>query len=135
MQVVVNGRADGIGSTAEDLQSVIVKGDQSSQRTVNIAAFYVNHRRGITISGPTAQRGIVNVIRYDPRRQEVRIARGENSGRILPHGNIVRDVTLIGNWHGGKQEFMLPMLDEGGLKVAILIQAGPGGSIVGAACI
>ena len=91
------------------------------------------HGGGITVSGPGNEHGIVSVIRYDDREHDVSITHGENNGRILPHSHIVKDVTHVGNWSGGSQSYNIPPLQEGGEKVAVLVSAGVGGPIIGAA--
>ena len=124
-----------MGNNSGDLQALITKGKAfSTTQTVEI--FYVMHDGGITVSGPRHENGVVSVIRYDDRDHDVSITHGENQGRILPHSHIVKDVTHVGSWSGGSQKYNLPSwwpLQIGGEKVAVLVQAGAGGPIIGAA--
>jgi len=128
-QVIVNGRIDGVGNHTDDLKSLITKG------TATLSVDVVIHDSQITVSGPESASGLVQHVRYDPRVQDVAIERGENCGRTLPHKNVVTDVVLLGKWRGGEQMFKLPMMTGEGdsEKVAILVQAGTGGVILGAA--
>ena len=82
-------------------------------------------------------KGSVQLIRYDPRLQEEDIRRGENRGKCLPHRNVVRDVNVLGSWYGGSATFDLQgVLVDGknhGLESVVLVSAGYGGNVIGAA--
>ena len=88
---------------------------------------------GITVSGPDDENGVVVVVLYDPNHYEVPISRGENGGRTLPHSHVVKDVKQIGKWTGGSQDFELPHLNNDGPNLAVLVHAGLGRPILGAA--
>ena len=68
-----------------------------------------------------------------PRIVQVPIRRGENGGLTLPHKNVVRSLTRLGDWSGAAKTYALLPPDPSGLKSAILVQAGPGGPILAAA--
>ena len=72
------------------------------------------------------------LVRYDPNTVQVPIRRGENTGRTLPHKNVVRELTRLGDWAGGQKTFAIPA-GPAGLKTAILVQSGTGGPILAAA--
>ena len=93
------------------------------------------HANMIHISGPANQRGSVNVIFYDPAQYEVTIGRGENGGSTLPHRNVVRRVTALGQWTGagGKQDFRIPVPEDSRLRTAVLVQTSDTGAVLGAA--
>ena len=75
----------------------------------------------------------VLLITYLPSPEDVVIKGGENGGRTLPHRNIVKDVSEIGVWHpDGETRIPLPKKAHG-LERAVIIQAGKGGAIIGAA--
>ena len=57
---------------------------------------------------------------------------GENSGRTLPHRNVVKLLERLGSWNGDRLDLLLPPGDPA-LVTAILLQAGSGGSILAAA--
>lgn len=134
-QAIVNGQVEGVGNSGGGLQSLITLGNEfSATNTVDVA--YPGHGQVITVSGPRTEHGLVMVIDYVSKSVEVRILHGENRNRTLPHNNIVRDWTPIGTWSGGSQDFVLPEKhNEAGLKRAVLVSAGSGGLILGAACI
>ena len=58
---------------------------------------------------------------------------GENSGRTLPHKDIVRELVRIGGWNGGAETLPLPAASQPGLVTAILVQSPHGGPIRAAA--
>lgn len=131
-QVIVNGQVDGVGHNSRDLQVLITKGNAfSTAQTMEI--LYMIHGGGITVSGLGNEHGVVSVIRYDDRDHDGSITHGENNGRKLRHTHIVKDVTHVGSWSGGFQSYALPPLQRGGEKVAVLVHAGAGGPINGAA--
>lgn len=128
-QVVVNGRADIVGSRPGEIEALIARqdrGDSGPQVQVQGGA--------ATVAGGSAPAAAeVWMVRYDPRTIEVPIRAGENDGRTLPHKNVVRQLVKLGAWRGGRASFTLPSASEPGLRTAVLVQAGPGGAIVAAA--
>ena len=128
-EVVVNGRADVVGSERDELEDLIRRQDRGDGGPrVSVAG------GRITVAGaPARAHDIVVLVRYDPRVIQVAIRRGENGGRTLPHRNVVRQVVRLGAWTGGSASYVLPAPGDPGLKTAILVQQGPGGPIVAAA--
>jgi hypothetical protein len=125
-EVVVNGRADVIGNRRDELDALIRREDRGTAGPrVDIAGDRA------MVSGAGA-RGVVVLVRYDPRIVQVPIGRGENGGRTLPHRNVVREVVRLGDWGGGASSFRLPPTRPG-LKSAVLVEAAPGGPILAAA--
>ncbi len=127
-QVVVNGRTDITGQDRAELESLIRRVANASTPQVEIANGKV--RLG---SGGKEDRFDVWLVRFDPRIENVPIARGENSGLTLPHKNVVKQLVKLGVWNGAPADFPLPATTQAGLRDAVLIQAGPGGAIVAAA--
>ena len=83
-------------------------------------------------SGKTAQPATVWLVRYDPQVRWVSIRAGENSGRKLPHRDVVRELVALGEWNGVASSFQLPAAKEANLASAVLVQAGKGGPIIAA---
>ncbi|MEW9835817.1 DUF1223 domain-containing protein [Mesorhizobium marinum] len=69
---------------------------------------------------------------YEPDVIEVAVKRGENTGRTLPHANVVRELFRVGTWNGAAAEFPRPKAASG-LKTAVLVQEPDGGPILSAA--
>jgi hypothetical protein len=128
-QVVINGRADVVGVQGGEIEKAMARADRgASGPQVSIAGGRV------TIAGGAQPRAAqVWLVRYDPNVVQVAIRRGENGGRTLPHKNVVRSLVRLGDWSGPARSYALPPPDAGGLKTAILVQAGQGGPILAAA--
>ena len=127
-QVVINGRTDVVGTRKGEIEQAIVRVDRGAGGpAVTVAAGRV------TIAGPApAHPAGVWLVRYDPNTVQVPIRRGENGGLTLPHKNVVRSLTRLGDWTGVARSYALPP-ETSGLRSAILVQAGPGGPILAAA--
>jgi hypothetical protein len=76
----------------------------------------------------------VLVVLYEEQPADVRILKGENRGVTLPHRNVVRDLVVLGEYHGVKTVFEVPD-DRMGMRSCLLVQAGRGGKSLGAACL
>lgn len=125
-QVVVNGRGDVIGSDPRELGGALHK----FQRGLGGPVIALS-AKDVRIEG-AGSGASVELVRYDPKTVQVPILAGENSGATLPHRNVVKEYTMLGVWHGGKQVFALPATRTPGLKTAILVQQGEGGAILAA---
>ena len=125
-EVVVNGRADVVGSNRSELDALIHREDRGDGGpSVTVAS-------GSVAVGAGAGKGRVWLVRYDPHIVDVPIRAGENDGKTLPHKNVVREVTPLGDWNGHAQVYALPA-PRAGLKDAVLVQGGQGGPILAAA--
>ncbi|HEY2069010.1 MAG TPA: DUF1223 domain-containing protein [Rhizomicrobium sp.] len=124
-QIVVDGRADTVGDVRADIERLIAE-----RRPVPGPSLSLTGNDVALGSGAGAAQ--VWLVRYDPRTISVPVARGENAGVTLPHRNVVRELTLLGEWHGAAEHFTLPAAPDG-LKTAILVQSGRGGPILAAA--
>ena len=129
-EVVVNGRADVVGQDRGELEALIHReAAGSSAPAISIA----DDRVQIGVSNIPATNADVWLVRYDPRIEQVPIARGENGGRTLPHKNVVKELVKLGSWSGKAESFAIPQTPRSNLRAAVLIQQGPGGVIVAAA--
>jgi hypothetical protein len=127
-QVVVNGRAEGVGQRRAELDDLIRRFDRGDGGP----AIRLEAGRAI-VGGGAGPKASVLLVRYDPRILNVPISAGENTGKTLPHRNVVREVAVLGQWTGGTRAFALPAARQGGLKEAILVQEGAAGPIIAAA--
>ena len=129
-QVVINGRRDDVGVSLTKLDWLLkltptpVSGSAIKLDEGSVAL------NAATMPGRPAQ---VWLVRYDPRTVQVPVRRGENTGRTLPHRNVVRTMIKLGDYRGQAVTFKLPAPVDPGLKTAILVQSGPGGPIIAAA--
>jgi hypothetical protein len=83
-------------------------------------------------SGKSLQPATVWLVRYDPQVRWVSIRAGENSGRKLPHRDVVRELVALGEWNGAATSLQLPAAKEPHLANAVLVQSGKGGPIIAA---
>ena len=129
-QVVVNGRADGVGADKGDFAAVIRGGDRG------IGGPTLTFKAGAVLVGAgTAPAGGAEVllVRYDPRTVQVPIRSGENGGRTLPHRNVVKQLVRLGRWSGPAERFSLPPAADTALASAVLVQTAKAGPILAAA--
>jgi hypothetical protein len=125
-QVYVDGQKDLVGSDRAQLNQVIA---QSHMQGPSLTWAKGQLRVG---AGKPSTPADVWLVRYDPRTLNVAIAAGENSGRTLPHRNIVREFVHLGTWSGSAQSFTLPAAKQPGLSTAALVQIPSGGDILSA---
>ena len=64
----------------------------------------------------------------------VEIARGENAGRTITYGNVVREIRRLGTWSGAAVDFAVPdFADSDRVGRVALIQMAGHGAILGTA--
>ena len=122
-QVVINGRGVVTGNRRADVDAAIARYDRGAEGPV-----IAGDGRTATIAAGKGQ-ATVWLVRYDPRTIAVPIRAGENGGRTIPHRNIVRQLSVLGQWNGKSARFALPPAPHG-LATAVLLQAGTGGRII-----
>ena len=129
-EVVADGRRDGVGADPADFARIVghgAAGAGSPSLALTPAAVSIG-------AGPRpAAPADVWLARYDPRVLKVPIGAGENSGKTLPHKNIVRELDRLGPWSGAAEMLRLPPARMSGLVTVILVQAPGGGPILAAA--
>ncbi len=128
-QVVVNGRVDVVGTSLGEIDDAARKARlPASAPTLTLTS------GSVALAGPKPARPAqVWLVRYDPAVVQVPIKRGENSGKTLPHKNVVKELVRLGAFDGAAETLALPKPSRPDLKTAILVQAGSGGPILAAA--
>ncbi|WP_095083854.1 DUF1223 domain-containing protein [Mesorhizobium sophorae] len=127
-QVVVNGRADVVGAAPGEIQQLISSTDRASGPSLSLDGGKVSIGAGAAPGG----RADVWLVHYAKGVVEVPVARGENTGRTLPHANVVHSLNKIGSWTGDATALDVPAA-SGGLSTAVLVQSPGGGPILAAA--
>ncbi len=127
-QVVIDGRADVVGARKGEIEGLMAREYLSGGPTVQIAGNVVSVGAGRA----PAKGADVWLVRYDPRIVQVSVQRGENTGRTLPHKNVVRQLTRLGAWTGAPARFTILAASEG-LSTAVLVQTAGLGPILAAA--
>jgi hypothetical protein len=125
-QVYVNGHADLVGNDRTQLDQAIAHASSGGPQ--------LSWEKDLLVvsAGKPAATCDVWLVRYDPRTINVAIGAGENSGRTLPHRNVVRELVHLGTWDGTPHSFAVPHSALKGLSTAALIQVKAGGDILGA---
>ncbi len=126
-QVVVNGRADTVGQAVGEIDATLKRAPLAGGPEVALSA-----TQAVVSGAAPARAADVWLVRYDPRIVQVPVRRGENTGKTLPHKNVVKELTKLGAWSGGQKAYAIPA-GPAGLSTAILVQSGPGGPILAAA--
>ena len=127
-QMVINGRKAIVGVSSDEITSTL----RQSQIEAN-APVITASRGAVTVAGGPASRDAnVVLITYDPRTINTPIHSGENSGRTLPHRNIVLSIQTLGHWHGGTVHCVVAPA-RAQTAQAILVQQGTGGQLIAAA--
>lgn len=127
-QMIVNGRFVLNGGNRQQVEAALRRAATRGSEPAITAA-----RNVVTVGQGNARRNAtVWLVRYDPRVRNVAISAGENGGRTLPHRNVVRMLRELGGWNGSPATFRLPASGDPALRTAILVQDGPGGSILAA---
>jgi len=127
-QIIVNGRADGVGDEESEMDALARKTDRgASGPDVRIDGGEVVVGAGAAPAGGAE----VWLALYDPRVIDVPVARGENAGRTLAHKNVVRRMVLLGAWTGASERLPLPSSE--GLARAVLVQGAGRGPVLAAA--
>ena len=122
-QVIVNGRGAIVGNNRSDIDAAVARFDRGAGGPA-----LSTDGRSVSVGAGKGQ-ATLWLVRYDPRTIPVAIRAGENGGRTIPHRNIVRQLTALGQWNGQPLRVALPPVPAG-LKSALLLQAGKGGPIV-----
>ncbi|WP_340646917.1 DUF1223 domain-containing protein [Phenylobacterium sp.] len=126
-QVVVNGRTDVVGNRLAEIES-------AARRSPMAAGPQLSVEDGVlTVGAAKPAKADVWLVRYDPAIVQTPVKRGENTGKTLPHRNVVHEMTRLGAYTGQAVTYRLPTGADPRLKTAILVQAGPGGPILAAA--
>jgi len=128
-QMVVQGRRDTVGQSVGEVEPLI---EAARRQAVAAPAIAVTDRAVTVAASAGLPRADVWLVRYDPRVVQVPIQRGENSGRTLPHRNVVHQLVKLGDWSGQAETLTLPQASAPHLRTAVLLQAGPGGPILSA---
>jgi hypothetical protein len=128
-QMVINGRVDLVGNRLDEVEAAARNVPAPAGSGLTLTADSVAVAAGPKLARPAQ----IWLVRYDPNTVQVPIKRGENTGKTLPHRNVVRELTKLGAFDGRATTLRLPPARQPNLKTAILIQSGPGGPILAAA--
>jgi hypothetical protein len=126
-QVIVNGQTAIVGSDRAQLDQVVAQAHTQEGPSLSWGKNQLQ-----VGAGKASAAADVWLVRYDPRTINVAIRAGENSGRTLPHRNVVRELVRLGTWDGQAKTFAIPAASISGLSTAALVQIKSGGEILSA---
>jgi hypothetical protein len=130
-QVVIDGQADYVGSDRTSIGRTLA----AARDGVAVALSIRDGLVSVDLAArPGTAAGDVVLVGY-LREALSTIGRGENSGRTLTEINIVRSIRVLGTWNGRAERFEARMdsLTPDATDVAVLVQPGGQGPIIGAA--
>jgi len=125
-QMVINGRKSLVGNRLGEVEAGIAAAVPLAGPSISLAGGKLEIAAA-DASGPAD----VWLVRYDPNVVEVPIARGENTGRTLPHTHVVHDLQNLGQWDGKALSLSVVEADPG-LSTAVLVQLRNSGAILSA---
>lgn len=139
-QVVINGTVHVNGSSRREIDAALEAGwpklvaNQVPVRFWNQGGTVVVQTGG---SAKTAQHTEATVwLAIIKRSAEIMIQRGENAGKTITYTNVVRELAPVGMWTGKPMQIRLArnaIIRPDAEACVILLQAGDGGPIIGAA--
>ena len=127
-QVVINGRKALVGADRGGLNRAV-----AAVGPLRGGPAIVRDAGGVTIGAGQGGSATVLVVTYDPRERAVPVKAGENTGRTLPHRNIVIDLREAGVWQGKALHVVVAAPKDPALRTAVLLQKGAGGPLLAAA--
>jgi len=126
-QFWINGQHTIVGARDGDLEKAIAS-VRPAAPVPAIGAGDVTVAKGNAPARPAQ----VWLARYDPRVIQIPVKAGENTGRTLPHRNLVRELALLGEWKGQSASYHFKPSTTG-LRSAVFLQDGRGGSVLSVA--
>lgn len=129
-QVVVGGRTQASGVKTDKVDALVA---QAAKNPIDPPDMLFMSTGRVAVGSGRVPRGGADVwmIRYDPRALEVKVRRGDNSGRTLVERNVVRELVRLGAWKGRPTSYRLPAAKTEGLVTVVLVQTPRGGRLLG----
>ena len=127
-QVVINGRKALVGADRGGLNRAV-----AAVGPLRGGPAIVRDAGGVTIGAGQGGSATVLIVTYDPRERAVPVKAGENTGRTLPHRNIVTNLREAGVWTGKPLHVAVATPRDPALRTAVLVQKGAGGPLLAAA--
>lgn len=132
-QAMIEGRDAAVGSDEPVIRRLV--GRVPIQPATIVSSGDPAHGYVVTVSGTAAATADIKAVAMRAAVR-VRIGSGENGGNAINYANVVSDERVIGQWRGGSARFTIPPAfaqARQAERLAIIVQAGNGGPIFGAA--
>jgi hypothetical protein len=137
-QIVVNGKKEFVGSQESNLRSAIKSGLQAAGNVQLSLTAVCNVNNTATVQykteGNTLDSHSVISLALVQKQAVIKVERGENGGRTLPHAQIVRNLQTLalGKNNGGATVALPAGFDAQGWEVIGFVQNSSSGAILGA---
>lgn len=130
-QIVVDGKRQLTAVEADEVEAAV---REEGRRDVYPPEMQFSGRDRVAVGSGKVPRGGASVwlVRYDSHPQDVTVRRGENRGKVIRHGNMVRELVRLGTWRGRPVMFRIPRTRAADLKTVIIVQADRTGAVVAA---
>lgn len=127
-QMVIGGRTHAVGSQRDTVEKKI----RDARRTASARQLVSLRREDMTLVieiGDAKVAGTYDVtfVTFD-KPHTTKVRRGENRGQTLINANVVRELTVVGQWSGKSSTFRVPLAGKkGNGGCAVIVQGrGPG---------
>jgi hypothetical protein len=131
-QMMVDGSMDVVGSRPSQVDSAIANYARNEDRAT-VSAQVAGDSVSLSVSPRvgTNEEAVVWLVGYDSK-VERRIGGGENRGRTVEYGNVVREWREVGRWDGKTNLTLRDSKPAGNGGFAVIVQQGEVGPIYGA---
>jgi hypothetical protein len=119
-QIIINGARELTGIKQGELAKAI------AATKPLVSGPSIGSENGRVFIGKGTGEANIWLVQYDPKSHNVAIRSGENTGRTLPHKNIVRSLTKLGIWKGASASYTLPALNNNWTNVVLVQRTGAG---------
>ena len=135
-QMVINGTAEGVGSERQTIAPLIKAAASDRQKTAVTLRRDTDGKLVVHVGeGAAHEPATIWLVGIDHERS-TKVTRGENGGSTLHEFQIVRSFKEIGTWRGQTLDLTVAGSEAAGDgNVAVLIQLGGTGRIIGAAAL
>jgi hypothetical protein len=130
-QIVVDGARQLAGVKSDEVETAVREAQHGHGHDVVISPL-AKGRVKVGSGSPPPGGAVVWLVRYDRGAREVEVTKGDNKGRTVRQGDLVRELKKLGPWKGPVHVYRLPKADESGLKSVVLVQAARTGRILAA---
>jgi hypothetical protein len=134
-QMVINGATEGVGSERSTI-GMLIKAAAEDKAPRQLVTLKRGPDGKIVVhidAGQTKEPATVWLVGYDSEHT-TQVLRGENGGQTLRDYQVVRNCESIGTWHGEAMDIAVDPNKGGGTDgIAVLLQVGGAGRIIGAA--
>ena len=135
-QVIINGRRQMVGSNKLDLYQNIQSAVIANELPMSVYLETATKGPQVRVNGAVEFSGaVVKLVWYDST-QKIKIGAGANAGKTITYTNVVRSAQTLGTWQGKGTTYSIDLRDPergGADRLAVLVQDGETGPIIGAA--